>query len=149
GVRQVLHVDSTPAGTCTTKEFVRGVRLLGEIGKSFDLCMRPTDLLDAVKLVDQCPDTRFILDHCGNGPVYTKDRSQWQKDIGGLAKRKNVVGKVSGIIVQATPGKWKADDLAPVINHTLEVFGPDRVMYAGDWPVCTLAAAYRQWVEAL
>jgi L-fuconolactonase len=52
-------------------------------------------------------------------------------------------------VAQTTPGKWKAEDLAPVINHTLEVFGPDRVMFAGDWPVCTLGATYRQWVDAL
>ena len=149
GVRQVLHGDSTPAGFCLDKNFVRGVRLLGDMGKSFDLCMRPNELLDAAKLVDECPGTRFILDHCGNGPVYEKDRSRWQKGIAEVAKRKNVVGKVSGIIAQTTPGKWTADDLAPVINHTLEVFGPDRVMFAGDWPVCTLGATYKQWVTAL
>ena len=149
GVRQVLHGDSTPPGFCLAPSFVRGVRLLGDMGKSFDLCMRPNELLDAAKLIDECPGTRFILDHCGNGPVYTKDRSAWQKGIAEVARRKNVVGKVSGIIAQATPGKWKPDDLAPVINHTLEVFGPDRVMFAGDWPVCTLAATFKQWVKAL
>ncbi len=149
GVRQVLHGDSTPAGFCLDKNFVRGVRLLGDMGKSFDLCMRPGELLDAAKLIDECPGTRFILDHCGNGPVYTKDRSAWQKGIAEVAKRKNVVGKVSGIIAQTRPGKWKPDDLAPVINHTLEVFGPDRVMFAGDWPVCTLGATFKEWVAAL
>ena len=149
GVRQVLHGDSTPAGFCLDKNFIRGVRLLGDMGKSFDLCMRPNELLDAAKLVDECPGTRFILDHCGNGPVYEKDRSRWQKGIAAVAQRKNVVGKVSGIIAQTTPGKWTADDLAPVINHTLAVFGPDRVMFAGDWPVCTLGATYKQWVTAL
>jgi predicted TIM-barrel fold metal-dependent hydrolase len=100
-------------------------------------------------LIDACPDTRFILDHCGNEDVTRKDHSQWQKDIAELAKRKNVVGKVSGIVASAKPGAWSADDLAPVVNHTLAVFGPDRVMFGGDWPVCTLAATYRQWVEAL
>ena len=60
----------------------------------------------------------------------------------------NVVCKVSGIVVQARE-RWTADDLAPVINHTLTAFGPDRVMFAGDWPVCTLRSTYRHWVEAL
>ncbi len=73
GVRQVLHGDSTPAGFCLDKNFIRGVRLLGDLGKSFDLCMRPGELLDAAKLIDECPGTRFILDHCGNGPVYEKE----------------------------------------------------------------------------
>jgi predicted TIM-barrel fold metal-dependent hydrolase len=149
GVRQVLHVKSTPAGTCLDDRFIKGVRLLGDLGKSYDLCMRPGELADGVKLVDACPDTRIILDHCGNGDVQAQDRAQWQRDMAALAKRKNIVCKVSGIVASARPGKWTADDLAPIVNHTLDVFGPERVMFGGDWPVCTLAATYKQWVEAL
>jgi L-fuconolactonase len=148
GVRQVLHSPNTPPGTCLKEEFVRGVRLLGERGLSFDLCMRPTELTDARKLIELCPETRFILDHCGNANVQAKDLSQWKKDIAEVAKGKNVVGKVSGIVAGARP-EWTADDLRPAIDHTLSVFGPDRVMFGGDWPVCTLTATYKQWVEAL
>jgi predicted TIM-barrel fold metal-dependent hydrolase len=148
GVRQVLHNPSAKAGLCNTPAFVRGVRALGDAGLSFDLCMRHGEVGDAVKLVEGCKNTRFILDHCGNGPVYAKDRTQWQRDMERLAKLPNVVCKVSGIVVQARE-RWEAADLAPVINHTLTTFGPDRVMFAGDWPVCTLRATYRQWVEAL
>lgn len=149
GIRQVLHVESTPAGYCLAPEFVRGIQLLGERGLRFDLCMRPGELGDAVKLIDACPDTRFVLDHCGNGDVQARDRTAWKKGIAEVAKRKNVVGKVSGIVASAKPGHWSADDLAPIINHTLEVFGPERVMFGGDWPVCTTTATYKQWVEAL
>jgi predicted TIM-barrel fold metal-dependent hydrolase len=149
GIRQVLHVDQTPAGYCLEKNFVRGIRLLGERGLSYDLCMRAKELPDAAKLIDACPDTRFILDHCGNADVQARDRTQWQKDIAEVGKRKNVVGKVSGIVASAKPGKWSADDLAPIVKHTLEAFGPYRVMFGGDWPVCTLAASYKQWVQAL
>ena len=127
---------------------MRGVRLLGEQDLRFDLCMRPADLGDAVKLVEACPDTKFVLDHCGNGPVYAADRTQWQRDMDRLARLRNIDCKISGIVVQARQ-KWTADDLAPVINHSLNAFGPDRVLYAGDWPVCTLRATYRQWVDAL
>jgi L-fuconolactonase len=149
GVRQVLHGPGTPAGFCLDKKFLQGVRLLGERGLSFDLCMRPGELLDAARLIDACPDTRFILDHCGNGDVQAKDRSQWEKDIAAVAKRKQVVCKVSGIVVTATPERWTPDDLAPIVKHTLEVFGPDRVMFGGDWPVCTKTATFAQWFKAL
>jgi L-fuconolactonase len=149
GVRQVLHGEGTPAGYCLDKKFIAGVRLLGDLGKSYDLCMRPGELLDGAKLIDACPGTRFILDHCGNGDVQSKDLTQWKKDIAEVAKRNNVVCKVSGIVVNATPSKWTPDDLAPVVKHTLSVFGPERVMFGGDWPVCTKAATYKQWVEAL
>jgi len=149
GVRQVLHNPEVPAGSCLRADFIKGIRLLGELGMSFDICVRPEELLDAAKLIDACPDTRFILDHCGNANVQAKDRSQWERAIAAVAKRKPVVCKVSGIIASAKPGAWTVDDLAPIVNHTLEVFGPDRVMFGGDWPVCTLAATYKQWVEAL
>ncbi len=149
GLRQVLHGPDTPAGYCLEKAFIDGIRLLGKNGLSFDLCMRAEELKDAGKLIDACPDTSFILDHCGNASIRTKDLSGWKADIGRLAERKNVVCKVSGIVASAAPDPWTADDLAPIVNHVLDRFGPDRVVFGGDWPVCTLAATYRQWVEAL
>jgi predicted TIM-barrel fold metal-dependent hydrolase len=149
GVRQILHGDSTPPGTCLDPNFIRGVRLLGELGLSFDICVRPGELGDAAKLVDACPDTRFILDHCGNADVQVKDRTAWQKGMAEVARGKNVVCKVSGIVVSARPGRWTADDLAPFVNHTVKVFGKDRVMFGGDWPVCTKTATFKQWFEAL
>ena len=149
GLRQVLHGSGTPAGYCLDPEFIQGIRLLGDLGLSYDICIRPGELTDAAKLIDACPNTRFILDHCGNANVQAKDHTQWKTDIAAVAKRKHVVCKVSGIVASAKPGAWTADDLAPIINHVLEVFGPDRVMFGGDWPVCTLAATYKQWVEAL
>lgn len=148
GVRQVLHGAGTPQGYCLAPNFLRGLRVLDELGLTFDLCMRPTDLADGIKVVEALPNMRFILDHCGNGPVQAKERTQWQRDMERMARHKNVVCKVSGIVAAAAE-KWTAADLAPVINHTLDVFGPDRVMFAGDWPVCTLRASFRQWVEAL
>lgn len=149
GIRQVLHVAETPRGYCLEKPFIAGIRRLGEQGWSFDLCMRSAELADAVRLVDACPGTRFVLDHCGNASVVADDLSQWRRDIAALAERKNVIGKISGIIASGAGGKWSVQNLAPIVNHTLEVFGPERVVFGGDWPVCTLAATFREWVDAL
>lgn len=149
GLRRVLHSADTPQGHCLDERFIAGIRLLGRMGLSFDLCMRPSELGDAVRLVDACPDTTFILDHCGNASVRARDLTAWKADIGRLAERKNVTCKVSGIVASAAPGRWTADDLAPIINHVRARFGPDRLVFGGDWPVCTLAATYRQWVETL
>jgi predicted TIM-barrel fold metal-dependent hydrolase len=149
GIRQVLHGPDTPAGYCLDGRFVEGIRLLGKLGLSFDICIRAAELADAAKLIDACPDTRFILDHCGNPSVRARDLSGWRADIERVARRPNVVCKVSGIVASAAPGPWTSDDLAPIVNYVLDTFGPDRVMFGGDWPVCTLAATYRQWVEAL
>lgn len=154
GVRQVLHGGSTPAGYCLDPKFVRGIQLLGELGLRFDLCVRPGELADAGKLVDACPGTRFILDHCGNARVHDADgkppdRTRWRRDLAALGKRPNLVCKVSGIIASAKPGAWSPADLAPIVDHVLDSFGPDRVMFASDWPVCTTVAPLADWVTAL
>lgn len=152
GVRQVLHGPETPAGYCVDSKFVDGIKLLGDLNLSFDFCMRSGELLDAVKVVDQCPQTRFIVDHCGNISAQATDGNEiaiWKKGMKELAGRKNVVCKISGIVASAKPGAWKAQDLAPHIKYSMEVFGPDRVMFGGDWPVCTLTASYQEWVQAL
>ncbi len=165
GVRQVLHAPDAKQGLCLEKTFVASVRLLGELGMSFDLCMRPAELADGVKLADLCPDTRLIVDHCGNAdpkafrksnqtdssttadePSHNADH--WRRDIAELAKRRNVICKISGIVARAPQG-WTAADLAPIINHCLDHFGPDRVIFGSDWPVCLLGASLRQWVTAL
>lgn len=160
GVRQILHAG-TPAGFCLQPEFVRSMRRLGDLRMCFDLCMRPSELLDGARLADLCPETRFVLDHCGNADVQwyrgetakqestIRQREQWRRDLAEIAKRKNVTCKISGIIARVTPDDWQAEDLAPIVDHCLDQFGPDRVMFASDWPVCTLGASLAQWVAAL
>jgi predicted TIM-barrel fold metal-dependent hydrolase len=149
GIRRVLHGEGTPAGHCLQPQFVKNIRLLGDLGLSYDLCIRPAELPDMAKLVDACPDTRFILDHCGNPSLTMKDLAPWKKDLTDIAKRRNLVCKVSGFIATAKPGQWKPADIAPIVNHVLDTFGPDRVMFGGDWPVCTMGATLKEWVEGL
>lgn len=160
GVRQVVHSESAKKGMCLEKTFVKSVQLLGELGRSFDLCMRATEISDGAKLCDLCPDTRFILDHCGNGDVKAfhvqkriekkpdHDAESWKKDIAEIAKRKNCICKISGVIAQLPKG-WGAEALAPIINHCLDSFGPDRVIFGSDWPVCLMGASYKDWVVGL
>ena len=147
GLRQVLHGPGTPAGFCLQPEFVRGIRLLGELGLSFDLCMRPGELRDGAKLAEACPETRFILDHCGNAGLRRRPRRHGRRTSPRWPKRPNVCGKVSGIVASTKGHAWRPDDLAPIINHVLEVFGPDRVVFGGDWPVCLLGSPLAGWVE--
>ena len=160
GVRQVMHVDGTPPGFCLRSQFGKSMALLGELDKSFDICIRPSELHDAVKLCHAYPDTRFILDHCGNADPTAflpteqlekepwHNKTTWLRDIESLSKCDNLTCKISGIVARA-PKDWTPDHLAPIINHCLDSFGPDRVVYGGDWPVCLLGASYAKWVNGL
>lgn len=161
GVRQVLHVDSTPAGYCLRPQFVKSVQLLGELGLSYDLCMRPGELADGAALAKKCPGTRFVVDHCGNAspaaflpeslrkekPEHEVD--QWKRDIAALSGCDNVICKISGIIASAPKGIAFTESLAPIVNFCLDRFGPDRVVFGGDWPVCLIGGTFKDWVLAL
>lgn len=161
GVRQVLHAETAEKAMCLKPQFVASIKLLGELGLSFDLCMRPGELSDGLALAKQCPGTRFIVDHCGNAdpsafltnvpaadqPLH--DPQKWRDDIKAVADQDNVICKISGIIARAPKGVPYVESLAPIITHCLDSFGPDRVIFGGDWPVCLLGGSYKDWVTAL
>ena len=160
GIRQVLHSSATPRGTCLKDEFINGIKFLGTQELSFDLCMRTEELSDGLKLSQLCPETRLIIDHCGNAdPVAflanppagikpSHNAEVWKRDMASLAKRPNTICKISGIVARA-PEVWAADLLAPIVNHCLDTFGPDRVVFGGDWPICLKRTSLVNWVEAL
>ena len=161
GVRQVLHVPSAKQGLCLERQFVASMRFLGEKGLTYDLCMRPTELDDGAKLAGLCKETTFIVDHCGNadpsaflagesGAATPAHKAEpWKRSIAKLAGLQNVVCKISGVIARVPKPVWKPDHLAPIINFCLDEFGPDRVVFGGDWPVCKLGGSFKQWVNAL
>ncbi len=151
GLRQVLHTPATAPKLCLEEPFVRGVRLLGERGLSFDLCLRNDQLESGAELIDRCPGTRFILDHCGNPHAGSNDLEGWRKGLEKIARAKNpnVMCKVSGIYGNVNVEDWPAERLKPIVRTVIDQFGWDRVMFAGDWPVVNLGASFRVWVETL
>ncbi len=151
-----------PAQRMSDEQVIKNLRLLGDLGLRFDVNVSPPSLAEAAQLVEQCPNTRFVLDHCGNAdPVAffaagrTRPRppqhsaEQWKQDIAKLAARNNVICKISGIVSRVPGTPLKAEDLAPIINYCLDSFGPDRVVFAGDWPVCLRGMPLRDWINLL
>lgn len=147
GIRRVLHTEPDELGQGAT--FQDNVRTLSQYGLSFDICVLERQLPIAIQLVASCPDVPFILDHCGVPRVKEKKLDPWRKQIADIARYPNLVCKISGVVAYADPRNWAADDLRPYIEHVIECFGWDRVMFGSDWPVCTLSASYKQWVDAL
>ena len=146
----------------SSQPVIRNLRLLGTLGMRFDLNVSPQSLAEATQLVDQCPDTRFVLDHCGSAdPVAffpvgrtlprpaQHSSEQWKRDMSKLGTKGNVICKISGIVARVPGTPLAAEDLAPIIHHCLDAFGPDRVVFAGDWPVCLRGMPLRDWVNLL
>jgi predicted TIM-barrel fold metal-dependent hydrolase len=147
GIRRVLHTQ--PDDVSESKRFVDNIKLLAQYQLTFDICVLARQLPQAISLVTKCPEVSFILDHCGNPMVVTRQMEPWRSEIRRIADLTNVVCKISGIVVNADRRNWTAEDLRPYIEHVIEVFGWDRVIFGSDWPVCTLASSYRCWVETL
>ena len=164
GVRSVLHTPGTGPGFCLQDDFVAGIQEIGRAGLIFDICIRPAELSDAVKLVQASPETTFVIDHCGNADPHVVNgdtdpgsepnsnpswhtSAGWKDDMSALAASPNTVCKLSGIVARAHAG-WNAETLAPTINHCLDVFGPERVVFGGDWPVCLFGTQLSDWVGA-
>lgn len=147
GIRRVLHTQPDGLGQGVT--FLKNVAALPDYGLSFDICVLARQLPIAIKLISSCPDVIFILDHCGVPQVKERNLDPWRSHITEIANFPNVSCKISGLVAYADPHSWTAEDLRPFIDHAIGSFGWDRVMFGSDWPVCTLSASYRQWVEAL
>jgi L-fuconolactonase len=148
GVRRLIQTESDP-DFCLRPDFVAGVRLLPEYNLTFDLGISHRQLPAATELARRCPQVRFVLDHLAMPPIAARQLEPWRDDLRHLAELPNVLCKISGLATAADRQHWAAGDLAPYVEHALEVFGLDRVMFGGDWPVLLMAAPYRRWVETL
>lgn len=145
GFRRVLHTQ--PDDLSTTPLFRENVARIGAADLSFDLCVLPRQHAAAGALIDACPDTRFILDHCGV-PDFSGDLTAWRASLRDLARRPQLSCKISGIIAYPA-GEITADNLRPVVEHAIDCFGWDRVVWGSDWPVCNLTRDLASWTRLL
>jgi L-fuconolactonase len=148
GIRR-LYQSEPDLDFCIRPDFIRGVQILPEYGLSFDLGVFNQHLKNTITLVRACPDVSFVLDHIGKPDIKGGMQQPWQDEIRTLASFPNVVCKVSGMVTEADPDGWTVADLRPYVEHVLDAFGEDRVMFGGDWPVVLMASPYRRWVESL
>ena len=147
GVRRVLHTDASPSGRCLEPAFIAGVRALGERGMVFDACVRPGELGDVIGLARACPGTTIVLDHLGNPAVSQGVDPSWWEVVSGCAEERNIVGKLSGLIQHMHADDWTTATFAPFMDRFVEVFGPSRITWASNWPVCNLHGSLARWVE--
>jgi L-fuconolactonase len=124
----------------------RGLAAVASAGLAYDLVLRPEQLPSAVAVARQRPELTFVLDHLGKAPIRPRRPDTWAADLAALARLPNTVAKLSGLVTEADRHTWSSADLRPFVSVALEAFGPERLMFGSDWPVCTLAAEYEQVV---
>lgn len=144
GVRRIYQDEPDP-NFCLRPDFIRGVKALGDYGLSFDMCLKHPQLQASIGLADACPNVPMVLDHIAKPGIAAGLMQPWADQMRDLSRRENVVCKLSGVATEAA-SDWTPATLRPYIDVALEAFGPDRIMFGGDWPVSTLAISYPAWV---
>lgn len=146
GVRHVVQ-DEVDERFLLGADFVRGLGKLKAFGLRYDLLIFPHQLPAAIELVHQMPEQPFVLDHCAKPSIASGQREPWAALIRELALCPKVTCKVSGLVTEADWSGWTLEGLRPYLDVVLEAFGPERLMWGSDWPVCLHAASYTRWVE--
>ncbi|MFI7014061.1 amidohydrolase family protein [Streptomyces sp. NPDC050164] len=120
----------------------RGLTAVADAGLVYDLVVLPHQLPACTNTAADLPQLTFVLDHLGKPPIASGALEPWVSDLRALAALPNTVCKLSGMVTEADLASWTIDDLRPYADTVLDAFGPDRLMFGSDWPVCTLAATY-------
>lgn len=147
GIRHQVH-DEPDAEWLLRADVMQGIRAVGAAELAYDLLLRPRELPAALALARRLPDVRFVIDHLAKPPIASGDPEPWRRGLAGFRELDNVDCKVSGLVTEADWDSWTLADLQPYVDHAVDVFGPGRLMFGSDWPVCLLAASYGQVVDA-
>jgi predicted TIM-barrel fold metal-dependent hydrolase len=144
GFRRILHV--MPDDLSESKTFRHNVKLIGKKSLPFDLCFLARQLPLAEDLLTALPDQIFVLDHCGVPDIVGGAFETWAKHIKRLGQAQNLYCKLSGITAYCAPGTANLETLKPWVDHVLQVFGPNRIIWGGDWPVVNLGSGLPDWI---
>lgn len=147
GVRHLVQGEPDP-GWLARPEVIAGLRAVAAQGLAYDLLVLPHQLPAALAAVRAVPELTFVLDHLAKPPIASGRMEPWAGLVGELAAEPNVCCKLSGMATEADPAAWTVDDLRPYAERVLEAFGPSRVMFGSDWPVCLLAGGYGRIMAA-
>ncbi|MFI6847309.1 amidohydrolase family protein [Kitasatospora sp. NBC_00085] len=146
GIRHQVQEEPDPAWLLRP-DVQRGLLAVAEAGLAYDLVVKPHQLPAAALAAARLTGLTFVLDHLGKPPVADGTLHPWAADLRHLAALPNTVAKLSGLVTETAPGRWRTEDLTPYADTALEAFGPQRLLFGSDWPVCTLEAGYTEVVR--
>jgi L-fuconolactonase len=147
GIRHQAHDEPDP-DWLVRDDVGNGIRAVGRAGLVYDLLVRSRELPAALALARRLPDVLFVIDHIAKPPIASRELEPWASRIAPFAELEHVACKISGMVTESDWATWTTADLQPYVDHVVEVFGPDRLLFGSDWPVCLLAAGYDQVLEA-
>jgi L-fuconolactonase len=147
GIRHLVQGEPDP-GWLARPDVRRGLRAVADAGLVYDLLTLPRQLPAAIEAARALPGLTFVLDHLSKPPIASGALQPWATLVRELAALPNVSCKLSGMVTEAGRPGWTVAGLRPYAEVILDAFGPSRVMFGSDWPVCLLAASYAEVVSA-
>ncbi|MBY8339051.1 amidohydrolase family protein [Streptomyces spinosirectus] len=147
GIRHQVQGEPDPEWLLRP-DVLRGLAAVAEAGLVYDLIVLAHQLPACAKAAAALPQLTFVLDHLGKPPIASGAREPWASDLRALAALPNTTAKLSGLVTEADPASWSIDDLRPYAETALDAFGPDRLMFGSDWPVCTDRTSYGEVLSA-
>ena len=142
GVRHIVQAE--PDEFILRNDFNAGVGLLAAYHLAYDILIYERQLPQAVEFVDRHPNQVFVLDHLAKPRAKEDAVEPWRANIRRIAERENVFCKLSGLVTEADWKGWTEGQLSVYLGTVIDAFGPRRVMFGTDWPVCLLAASYTE-----
>ena len=147
GVRHILQAE--PEGFMTDPKFIKGVAQIGASGMTYDILTTENQLEEAIDFVKALPEMPLVIDHISKPNIAQASYDHWAKHMLKLSEFQHVNVKISGMITEADWKEWRVKDIKPNVDFCLENFGPERLMYGSDWPVCLIAGEYDQVIYAI
>jgi len=149
-LKAVRHVvQGEPDGFLDGEAFNQGIEKLRDHNLVYDVLILERQLEESIRFVDRHSDQPFVLDHIAKPQIKIDQLEPWRRNIQELSKRDNITCKISGMVTEADYNDWTEDQLLPYLDTVLEAFGPDRLMFGSDWPVCLVACGYTVAHEVL
>ncbi len=149
GIRRIIEFDEDPRGLALSKKFIEGVNKLSEFDYHFEINVNHTQMDIVREFVKLIPEVPMILDHCGKPGIVEGAIDQFRDDLNELSQHPNLWIKLSDLPVEADHDRWTDEDIKPFIDATIEAFGFERTIYAGDYPICLQATSLPRWVDVL
>ena len=146
GVRHVIQGETDPT-FLEGAAFNRGIKECTKLRLVYDVLILARQLPATIKFIDQHPDQVFVLDHIAKPVVQGTPPVEWVKNIRELARRENISCKFSGVVTEVPGWQWTPELLRPYFDVVFEAFGPRRLMFGSDWPVCLVASSYDRWIN--
>ena len=148
GIRHQVHDEANP-DWLLSDTVQDNLNSLADARLVYDLLIRQRELPAAITTTRDFPHLRFVIDHLAKPPIASGEIAEWSAQMHEFAGHEHVFCKLSGLVTEADPETWTAHDLTPYISTALEIFGPDRLMFGSDWPVCLSAASYDRVIDTL